>query len=78
MDPFPLALRQHARSRRGTGVRDTGRGEAARFVDGPLWRMRTTDEVRAAAVIACISGPGHDWMTRLFRRTKCRRCGVFR
>ncbi|HVV75823.1 MAG TPA: hypothetical protein VHC43_07285 [Mycobacteriales bacterium] len=59
-------------------MRDTGRGEAARFVDGPLWRMRTNDDVRAAAVIACISGPGHEWTTRLFRRTKCRRCGVFK
>lgn len=50
----------------------------ARYVDGPMWRMRTADEVRAAAVIACISGPGHDWMSRLFRRTRCRRCGVLK
>lgn len=58
-------------------MRDVGH-EAPRLVDGPLWRMRTNDDVRAAAVIACISGPGHDWMPRLFRRTKCRRCGVFK
>ena len=47
-----------------------------REVDGALWRMRTNDDVRAAAVLACISGPGHQWMSRVFRRTKCRRCGV--
>jgi hypothetical protein len=41
-----------------------------------MWRMRTADDVRAAAVIACISGPGHDWASRLFRRARCRRCGV--
>lgn len=58
-------------------MRDGVRGET-RLVDGPLWRMRTTDDVRAAAVIACISGPGHEWMTRLFRKKKCRRCGVTR
>ncbi|HVU61409.1 MAG TPA: hypothetical protein VHA79_14535 [Mycobacteriales bacterium] len=55
-----------------------GRSDVGRLVDGPMWRMRTDDDVRAASVIACISGPGHEWMTRLFRRTKCRRCGVYK
>ncbi|HVY09737.1 MAG TPA: hypothetical protein VHB18_06310 [Mycobacteriales bacterium] len=49
-----------------------------REVDGALWRMRTNDDVRAAAVLACISGPGHQWVSRMFRRTKCRRCGVLK
>ncbi|HWB66410.1 MAG TPA: hypothetical protein VG708_06245 [Mycobacteriales bacterium] len=48
----------------------------AHQVDGPMWRMRTEDDVRAAAVIACITGPGHDWMSRFMRRSRCRRCGV--
>jgi hypothetical protein len=49
-----------------------------RQVDGPLWRMRTQDDVRAAAVLACISGPGHQWMSRFLRRARCRRCGVLK
>ncbi|HEX3707732.1 MAG TPA: hypothetical protein VHV76_13990 [Mycobacteriales bacterium] len=58
-------------------MRDVVRGEA-RYVDGPAWRMRTNDDVRAAAVMACIAGPGHEWVGRLLRRTKCRRCGVLK
>jgi hypothetical protein len=80
MDSFPLvcAFRVRERAQEGEiGVRDAGRGEAW-SVEAPLWRMRTTDDVRAAAVIACISGPGHEWVTRLFRRAKCRRCGVYK
>jgi hypothetical protein len=58
-------------------MREATRGES-RWVDGQHWRMRTNDDVRAAAVLACISGPGHDWVSRWFRRTRCRRCGVLR
>lgn len=50
----------------------------AHQVDGPMWRMRTADDVAAAAVIACISGPGHDWASRFMRRSRCRRCGVIK
>lgn len=49
-----------------------------RQVDGPMWRMRTADDVRAAAVIACISGPGHQWVSRFLRRSRCRHCGVLK
>jgi hypothetical protein len=48
----------------------------AHQVDGPMWRMRTEDDVRAAAVIACITGPGHVWQSRFMRRSRCSRCGV--
>jgi hypothetical protein len=58
-------------------VAQATRGEAS-YIDGPMWRMRTADDVRAAAVIACISGPGHDWKSRVLRRAKCRRCGVIK